>query len=119
MLIEHQVYTLSYKHCLWYPCYRCQFIKSFCCYFIDENSFEYLVRAIELLAESAWRLLPFYHFDEDSGVWRYQNMNIGVATVLADIDFLNLGACPAPTQYSLPLSECLALAEHSLNTHCH
>jgi selenocysteine lyase/cysteine desulfurase len=40
-------------------------------YFIDEAEFEYLVRAITLVAEHGWRLLPFYHFDTSAGVWRY------------------------------------------------
>ena len=42
-------------------------------YFIDEAEFDYLVRAITLVAEHGWRLLPFYHFDTSAGVWRYQN----------------------------------------------
>ncbi|MEH6593140.1 MAG: aminotransferase class V-fold PLP-dependent enzyme [Halioglobus sp.] len=41
-------------------------------YFISEEEFEYLVRAIELVAQFGWRLLPFYHCDADTAVWRYQ-----------------------------------------------
>ena len=41
-------------------------------YFIDEREFEYLLRAIELVAEHGWRMLPFYHFDCAAGVWCYQ-----------------------------------------------
>ena len=41
-------------------------------YFIDEAELEYIIRAIELVAEHGWRLLPFYHFDTRAGVWRYQ-----------------------------------------------
>ncbi len=41
-------------------------------YFIDEATFEYLLRAIELVAEHGWRLLPYYCFDPHHGVWRYQ-----------------------------------------------
>lgn len=41
-------------------------------YFIDPEEFNYLLRAIELVAEFGWRMLPFYQFDNTSGVWRYQ-----------------------------------------------
>ena len=41
-------------------------------YFIDEAEFEYIARAILLVAEHGWRILPFYHFDTGAGVWRYQ-----------------------------------------------
>jgi selenocysteine lyase/cysteine desulfurase len=84
-------------------------------YFIDEDSFVYLVNAISLLAESAWRLLPFYHFDQNSGVWRYQNFKGGVGTVLADIDFLQREDCTSPPSCKFSFSECLALAAEELN----
>ena len=41
-------------------------------YFIDTEEFEYLLFAVELVAKHGWRLLPFYQFDNISGVWRYQ-----------------------------------------------
>jgi len=41
-------------------------------YFIDEAEFQYLVKAMELVAEHGWRLLPFYHFDAASGAWNFQ-----------------------------------------------
>lgn len=41
-------------------------------YFIDDETFEYLARAVELVAAEGWRLLPFYQFDEASGTWRFQ-----------------------------------------------
>lgn len=52
-------------------------------YFIDEDTFEYLIRAIELVAEHGWRLLPYYRFDEVDGLWRFQNQEMKVATHLA------------------------------------
>ncbi len=83
-------------------------------YFIDEDTFEYLVRAVEMLAESAWRLLPFYDFDKDSGVWRHQNFKANTGTSLADICFLDLTNSPSPEQCQLSLSDCLTLAEQTL-----
>ena len=58
-------------------------------FFIDEETFEYIVRAIELVAEHGWRLLPFYKFDEDSGVWRYQDQRMRLVSDLDDFnDFI-------------------------------
>jgi selenocysteine lyase/cysteine desulfurase len=55
-------------------------------YFIGEAEFEYLVRAIILVAEHGWRLLPFYHFDTSAGVWRYQDRK---ATTYNSLDALS------------------------------
>ncbi len=53
-------------------------------YFIDEGSFEYLLRAVELVAEYGWRLLPFYQFDTAAGVWRFQGQQTELPVTLAD-----------------------------------
>ncbi len=39
-------------------------------YFISEDEFEYLLRAIELVAEHGWCLLPHYRFDATTGLWQ-------------------------------------------------
>ena len=41
-------------------------------YFIDQDTLEYLLSAIEIIAELGWKLLPYYDFDQVSGSWRYQ-----------------------------------------------
>jgi selenocysteine lyase/cysteine desulfurase len=41
-------------------------------YFISEAVFEYLVRAVDLVAEHGWKLLPEYRFDPTSGLWRHR-----------------------------------------------
>jgi selenocysteine lyase/cysteine desulfurase len=41
-------------------------------YFISENVFDFVVRAVEWVAEHGWKLLPDYTFDPDSGVWRHR-----------------------------------------------
>jgi len=58
-------------------------------YFIDEQEFEYLLRAIELVAEHGWRLLPYYHFDECTGVWRYQRQRATLPGSLATLNLLD------------------------------
>jgi selenocysteine lyase/cysteine desulfurase len=60
-------------------------------YFIDEATFEYIVHAVELIAQHGWRLLPFYHYDS-TGVWRYQQQDIRLCTDLAELDFTRLAA---------------------------
>jgi selenocysteine lyase/cysteine desulfurase len=42
-------------------------------YFVSETVFDYLVEAVELLAEHAWKLLPLYEFDPYSGLWRHRD----------------------------------------------
>ncbi|WP_323846811.1 aminotransferase class V-fold PLP-dependent enzyme [Microbulbifer magnicolonia] len=86
-------------------------------YFIDEETFEYLVRAVELVAEHGWRLLPFYRFDEAHGVWRYQDIKTRPAANLANLDFSQLGTvrtAAEQAQASMSLGEYLAHAEREL-----
>jgi selenocysteine lyase/cysteine desulfurase len=41
-------------------------------YFISEAVFEYLVSALEFVADHGWKLLPFYSFDPRAAVWRHR-----------------------------------------------
>lgn len=52
-------------------------------YFISETEFEYLVEAVHLVANSAWRLLPLYQFDAATGSWRHRD---GLATPPLTLD---------------------------------
>jgi selenocysteine lyase/cysteine desulfurase len=56
-------------------------------YFIAEEEFEYLLRAVELVAQYGWRLLPFYHFDASAGVWRYQGRHSEMVSNLQALNF--------------------------------
>jgi hypothetical protein len=40
-------------------------------YFISESVFDFLVRAVALVAREGWRLLPWYRFDPATGLWRH------------------------------------------------
>jgi selenocysteine lyase/cysteine desulfurase len=42
-------------------------------YFISEAVFAYLVAAVDLVATNGWRLLPEYHFDLTSGLWKHRD----------------------------------------------
>ncbi|MAA65031.1 MAG: aminotransferase [Alteromonadaceae bacterium] len=85
-------------------------------YFIDESTFEYLIRAVELVAEHGWRLLPYYAFDTQANVWRYQGSETPLITQWQDIDFEEMDkrspGAPATADKTLP--DYLAIAEKTL-----
>jgi selenocysteine lyase/cysteine desulfurase len=60
-------------------------------YFIDEQEFEYLLSAIELVAEHGWRLLPYYQLDETSGVWYFQGQVSPLVSSLEGWSFADMG----------------------------
>lgn len=41
-------------------------------YFLDQETVDYLIEAIGIIAELGYRLLPYYQYDASAGVWRYQ-----------------------------------------------
>jgi selenocysteine lyase/cysteine desulfurase len=41
-------------------------------YFIDEVTFDYIVQAVHLVATEGCRLMPFYRFEPDTGLWRHR-----------------------------------------------
>ena len=65
-------------------------------YFIGEEQFEFLLRAIELVADYGWRLLPFYDFDTAAGVWRYQGQCGQLQSSLDSLCFADY--CQVPVQ---------------------
>jgi selenocysteine lyase/cysteine desulfurase len=40
-------------------------------YFVSDTEFEFLLRAVEFVAEHGWKLLPQYEFDAMTGLWRH------------------------------------------------
>lgn len=41
-------------------------------YFVSERVVDYVIRAVEMVAEQGWRLLPDYRFDPQTGRWRHR-----------------------------------------------
>lgn len=72
-------------------------------YFISEVTFNYLLRAVELIATHGWRLLPFYQYDEGGGVWRYQ------ASANVNDESSQSTDCPLATDFSDFTEQCLSL----------
>lgn len=41
-------------------------------YFISEAVFDFILQAVQMIAEQGWRLLPHYDFDPHSGLWTHR-----------------------------------------------
>jgi selenocysteine lyase/cysteine desulfurase len=54
-------------------------------WFISEAVFDYLVRAVDLVATHGWRLLDDYSFDPASGLWHHVDGPVDPPLRLADI----------------------------------
>ena len=93
-------------------------------YFFEQETVDYLVQAVMLIAEQGWRLLPYYHYAEDSGTWSFRGAKPELAVDLTTINFVQGGACsndratyPGENIPSvLPLSEVLKQAAMQLQS---
>jgi len=56
-------------------------------YFISEASFDFLLRAVHLIADHGWKLLPDYRFEPDSGQWVHRAGRPEPPLGLADISY--------------------------------
>jgi len=56
-------------------------------YFISEAVFRYILDAVILVANEGWKLLPYYHFDIDTGVWRHRDYELRAELGLDDLSF--------------------------------
>jgi selenocysteine lyase/cysteine desulfurase len=41
-------------------------------YFTSEEAFDYVLEAVHFFADEAWKLLPLYRFDPESGLWQHR-----------------------------------------------
>ena len=56
-------------------------------YFISETVFNYVLDAVHLVAEAGWKLLPYYRFSVDSGLWRHRDHQCSRELGLDDVTF--------------------------------
>ena len=56
-------------------------------YFISETVFEFLLRAVHLVADHGWRMVPQYDFDPMTALWRYRGGTGSAPMSLADLRF--------------------------------
>lgn len=57
------------------------------CQFMDPTTVNYIVQAVELVAEHAWRILPYYAFNEDVGCWAFQGKKLDTQTWFEALHF--------------------------------
>jgi hypothetical protein len=82
-------------------------------YFFDEDCVEYLLSAVELIADHCEALLPHYRYDTASGSWRYQGETVPLPVSLQDCDLGKMQPAPGET-IELPLAHYLSEAESVL-----
>jgi selenocysteine lyase/cysteine desulfurase len=58
-------------------------------YFIDEPTFQYIVDAVELIADEGVHVLSSYRFEPDTGLWHHQRSAPGPAMSLHDISYVS------------------------------
>jgi selenocysteine lyase/cysteine desulfurase len=56
-------------------------------FFIPDEEFEFLLRAVDMVATNGWRLLPLYDFDPLTGRWQHRRQPPRASTSLHDIDY--------------------------------
>jgi hypothetical protein len=67
-------------------------------YFISDAVFEYVVAAVDLVAEQGWRLTPQYRFDTTSGRWRHKDGPVEPPLRLSDLSYDEQGVLRYPEQ---------------------
>ena len=84
-------------------------------YFISEVVFEYIVKAVGLIADHGWTLLIDYSFDPTTGLWHHRAGPIEPPLRLSMLSYDALGELQYPhTTRTAPES---ALAEHLAQAH--
>ena len=67
--------------------------------FISERVFAYLIRAVDLVAEHGWRLLPQYRFDAATGLWRHERGAVEPPLRLAQVTYDADGVLRYPSHH--------------------
>ena len=56
-------------------------------YFLSETVFEFLLQAVDFVAEYGWKFLPDYRFDPESGQWRHRRGRPSAVMTLEDVSY--------------------------------
>lgn len=67
-------------------------------YFISENVFEYILRAVHIVAQDGWRLLDDYEFSVETGLWRHRKRRPEPGLSLHDLTYTT-GRLEYPTMH--------------------
>jgi len=68
-------------------------------YFISEAVLDYILQAVELVASDGWRLLPDYHFEPATGLWRHRSGPIEPPLRLTDVHYAADGSLCYPVNH--------------------
>jgi len=60
-------------------------------YFISEVVFQFILRAVHLVADNGWKLLPYYEFEPETGLWKHREKGRRTGLSLGDVDYLEGG----------------------------
>ena len=60
-------------------------------YFISEDTFSFILDAVEMIADQGWRLLPRYRFDASTALWTHREAEHHPAMSLTDIEYTRDG----------------------------
>lgn len=69
-------------------------------YFMAEDEFEFVLKAIDFVAAEGWKLLPLYRFEADAGLWFHRYWERSASMRLHDIQYNNDGRLQFPHQHS-------------------
>ncbi len=67
-------------------------------YFISERVFEFILRAVDMIANEGWKLLGDYDFSPESGIWRHRRSRKNGGLSLSDLNYDN-GKLEYPTMH--------------------
>ncbi len=56
-------------------------------YFIDDDTFDYIVDAVALMADEGRKLLPYYRFEPDTGLWKHRDGLTGAPLSLYGVSY--------------------------------
>jgi hypothetical protein len=62
-------------------------------YFFSDDVVEYIIAAVNMIADEGWKLLPYYSFNEHTGLWRHRD-STGIA--IPDLTRIMTGEDAAP-----------------------
>jgi selenocysteine lyase/cysteine desulfurase len=65
-------------------------------YFISDAVFRYIVRAVSMVADHGWKLVPHYRFSLESGLWRHENGPVEPPLRLAQLSYDSDGVLTFP-----------------------
>ena len=66
-------------------------------YFISEQTFQYIVRAVAMIADDGWRLLEDYLFEIESGLWKHRGGFSKPEIRLTDVHYSGDGGMEYPS----------------------